>query len=274
MSANITVIREPRIYMLGRTSFDPAAIESFLSDEHTHWTRTARASEPEEVVEIAGRVCYMSFGAMQSPRQNEEYISNLIRNEHDSVLEHATWTFLLSGVSRAFTHQLVRHRVGFSFSQMSQQYHDESDAAFVLPAELLHDSDAEQAWLGALQAALDTYRTIGQALGKYRALSNGSRKEAVRAIRSAARTVLPNATETKIVVTANARALRHFLRVRGAIVGDIEMRRVAFLIYAAVSKEAPSLFQDFHVEELADGFPIITCGAARAKAIEEAGMAV
>jgi thymidylate synthase (FAD) len=273
VSETITVVRDPRIYIIGRSSSDFWAIEKFLSDEQTHWTRTLGATEAEEVVEIAGRVCYMSFGTMQSPRDNQEYIWNLIRNEHDSVLEHVAWTFLLSGISRAFSHQLVRHRVGFSFSQLSQQYHDESDAAYVLPAELTHSPDAEQAWLRAINQAVESYRTIGNALQNRKASSNGSRKEAARAVRSAARTVLPNATETKIVVTANARALRHFLKVRGAIVGDVEMRRVASLIYTALSKEAPSLFQDFHIEELSDGFPIIRHDVTGMRSVKEAGMA-
>jgi len=85
-----------------------------------------------------------------------------------------------------------------------------------------------------------------------------SKKEFKRAIRSAARSVLPNATETKIVATANARALRHFFKIRGSIPGDIEMREVAAALFNVVRTEAPSLFADFTLEKLADGSPVLT----------------
>jgi len=82
-------------------------------------------------------------------------------------------------------------------------------------------------------------------------------KEFKRAIRSAARSVLPNATETKIVVTANARALRYFFKVRGSIPGDLEMREVAAALFKSVQAEAPSLFADFSLETLSDGSPVL-----------------
>lgn len=248
-----------KIYLISRPSFDTEAFLSFLRDEDTSWRRTGDATQAEEVVEVSGRICYMSFGERQSPRGNREYIRNLIRLKHESVLEHVSWTFLLTGVSRAFTHQFVRHRAGFSFSQLSQQYHDERDAEFVEPAELRSFPEAEAAWRNAVGAAKEAYRTISEALRQLEMEPQweGLSREARRAIRSAARSVLPNATETKIVVTANARAIRHFLRVRGTIPGDLEMREVAAQLLAHLLSEAPSLFCDFSVERLDDGTPIV-----------------
>src|SRR5207302_70772 len=117
---------------------------------------------------------------------------------------------LLTGVSRAFTHQLVRHRAGFSFSQLSQQYHDESDAKFVVPFGLAENPQALEVWERVTKGTMDAYRNILKCISDLPSLD---RKEALRAIRSAARSILPNATETSIVVTANARSLRHFLAV-------------------------------------------------------------
>ena len=125
---------KPKIYLIARSRFDEEAFLPFLREEKAKWHRTAGATEPEEIVEISGRICYMSFKTKrtkQSPRSNADYIRNLIEQGHESVLEHVSWTFLLTGVSRALTHQLVRHRVGFSFSQLSQQYHEETGATFV-----------------------------------------------------------------------------------------------------------------------------------------------
>ena len=248
-----------RIHLIARPCFDVETFLSFLRDQDTSWTRSPRATEAEEIVEVSGRLCYMSFGDHQSPKQNGEYIAHLIRLGHESVLEHVSWTFLLTGVSRAFTHQLVRHRVGFAFSQLSQQYHDEAEAEFVEPRELQKFPEAQAAWRNAMLASRQAYQTIAKILGQMEREPEwrGLRKEARRAIRSAARSVLPNATETKIVVTANARALRHFLKVRGSIVGDVEMRQVAAGLLRHLAVEALSLFADFSIQRMEDGSPIV-----------------
>jgi len=107
-------------------------------------------------------------------------------------------------------------------------------------------------------AARSAYRDILTSLEHLQAQSTAAQKKEInRAIRSAARSVLPNATETKIFVTANARALRHFFRVRGAIEGDEEMRRVSAALLALLKAEAPALFADYAVDALADGSPIV-----------------
>jgi len=167
---------------------------------------------------------------------------------------------LLVGVSRAFTHQVVRHRIGFSFSQLSQQYHEETDAAFVEPAELSRSPEALEAWRHAMSAARQSYNTILDSLkdGSNGAGTDSQKKEIKRAVRSAARSVLPNATETKIIVTANGRALRHFFKVRGSIPGDAEMREVAAGMFRAVQPDAPALFSDFELTTLPDASPMLT----------------
>src|SRR5437764_12147977 len=107
----------PKVYLIGSTRFHTEVFKKFLKSEKLTWKRTRGACPAEELVEVSGRICYLSFGSAQSPRSNKQYLKNLITNEHERVLEHASWTFLLTGISRAFTHQLVRHRAGFSFSQ-------------------------------------------------------------------------------------------------------------------------------------------------------------
>jgi thymidylate synthase (FAD) len=239
-------------YLISRPAFDVGAFLTFLASEGTTWQRSPGAQEAEEIVEGAGRVCYLSFGKHQSPKTNDEYIAHLIRMEHESVLEHVSWGFLLTGVSRAFTHQLVRHRVGFAFSQLSQQYHDECEASFVEPSILATFPTVRVAWQEAISKARDAYREILQSLAVLEQ-AGSSGKEVRRAIRSAARSVLPNATETKIFVTANARALRYFFQIRGSLLGDEEMRCVSAILLDLLKREAPALFADFEVEMLADG---------------------
>ena len=117
-------------------NFNENKFFEFLNDEKLDWIRSG-GSNAEELVEVSGRICYLSFGKdKQSPRDNRKYIENLIKQGHESVLEHVNWTFVLTGISRAFSHQLVRHRVGFAYSQLSQQYHDDSGASFVVPPSI------------------------------------------------------------------------------------------------------------------------------------------
>jgi len=252
-----TFVRVPRLYLVGRPKIDNAAVSEFLSDEQTSWRRSAKQNsvDAEELVELGGRTCYMSFGDAQSPRDLRAYIRNLVNMGHDSVLEHATWTFVITGISRAFSHQLVRHRVGFSFSQLSQQYHDETNARFVIP-EILRDQALEHLWEEFVESARNAYVRLLQKLDT-NTLSEFEKRERRRALRSAARSLLPNATETKVVVTANARAIRHFLFVRGGIVGDVEMRRVCALLLEHMKREAPTIFEDFEITTLTDGSPSI-----------------
>jgi len=251
----------PRAYLLGRPEFDRSFqdfLAGFLPEEDASWHEAGTVTPAERLVEFAGRVCYMSFGSKQSNKTNTEYIQHLISNGHESVLEHAVWTIALSGISRAFSHQFVRHRVGFAFSQLSQQYHDESEARFVRPLGIDADPEAAAAWDKVMRDTQSAYRKILKGLaGAPGTAPPEVRREATRALRSAARSVLPNAAETAMIITANARALRYFFKIRGNIVGDAEMRCVAAALLELVRPEGPALFADFSVECLADGLPIV-----------------
>lgn len=250
----------PFVALISRPTFSESSygfLEAFHKPKDVKWRRDSNATEAECLVEFAGRVCYMSFGEKQSPRTNAEYIHNLIKSGHESVLEHAAWTFAICGISRAFTHQLVRHRVGFSFSQLSQQYHDESDAKFIVPAGIERLPSAKAAWDQMMQQSSIAYRRLLNELTESVAQSSELAAEKKRLVNTTARSVLPNSTETAIVMTANARSLRHFFNVRGSVVGDTEMRCVAAELLKTVRPEGPSLFRDFLVKEHSDGLPLV-----------------
>jgi thymidylate synthase (FAD) len=257
-------VEGPRIHIIARPALNMEAVQQFLADENVVWQRTPGAKEAEEIVELGGRICYMSFGAAQSPRTTSEYLHNLVEMGHESVLEHAVWTVMIAGISRSFSHQLVRHRAGFSFSQLSQQYHDETDAKFVLPEAVKNDARATEIWKAVMIGSKAAYKKILTNVDETLAASDPTLtpKERRRALRSVARSVLPNATETKVMVTANARALRHFLCVRGGIIGDPEMRRVAAALFELMVKEAPAIFDDFTIQFWSDGSPIVVSKSA------------
>ena len=253
----------PTFFLVARPTIDWNAVESFEKQEAV-WRRTSDVTDADNLVELAGRVCYLSFGTRQSPRTNAEYIANLVNRGHESVLEHASWTLILTGVSRAFTHQLVRHRVGFSYSQLSQQYHTEEEARFIEPSWIARDPDREREWRDAVLQAHKTYVAfISDEHANRSAFENLSERESLRASRSAARSLLPAATETKIVVSANARAIRHFLSERGGLDGDEEMRVVSARLLEHVRDDAPALFADFRIERMADGSPVVRRGASQ-----------
>jgi len=245
----------PRLQIVSRPNFDEAALSTFLASDDLDWQASAGASDGEDLIEVAGRLCYLSFGDRQSPKTNQQYIRHLIAHGHESVLEHATWSFVLAGVSRGFSHQLVRHRVGFAFSQLSQQYYDHGSAPSVMPAVLRRLPAAAARWHEAVTRSQQAYAELLDLLED--APDDIPPRERLRLVRSAARTVLPAATETKLLFSANARALRHFLITRGTIEGDEEMRLVAAAVLELMRQEAPSLFADFRLDELPDGLPVL-----------------
>jgi thymidylate synthase (FAD) len=192
----------------------------------------------------------MSFG--KGRKTNREYIQNLVSMKHGSVLEHATWDFIITGVSRSFTHELVRHRAGWGYSQLSQRYVDESTANFVEPAIIARDERLHTVWLNAVKTSHEAYRQLVEGLMEH--LPNIENKtERRKRVREAARSVLPNATETMIFCSANARALRHFIELRGAEGAEAEIRRVAVKLLRLMQEEAPTLFGDYEIARLGDG---------------------
>ena len=233
--------------------------QKFLHLHGFDWRPTKNTTDAEKIIEFSGRLCYLSFSPNRHTKvSTAAYIDKLIRNGHESVLEHAQWTFLVDGVTRGFSHQLVRHRVGFSFSQLSQQYHDESKATFLKPEGLERYGDLDDGWNAIETKIHDFYERVIETNSLASELSD---REKQRYIRTFARSLLPNATRTILSVTANARSLRHFLALRGALEGDIEMRLVSKLIYDMLKNEAPSVVFDFCEEVLTDGSPMIVRNA-------------
>jgi thymidylate synthase (FAD) len=167
------------------------------------------------------------------------------------VLEHANYSLLLEGVSRSLTHELVRHRAGFAYSQLSQRYVDESDARFVMPPAMIGDQALETAWIGQMSAALDSYvGMVEQLMTRYAWVDDKVHRR--KLAREAARGVLPNSIETKIVVTGNARAWRTMLELRSSESAELEIRRMAVLTLRLLQREAPAFFTDFEIYQAAD----------------------
>ena len=244
----LQVLREPTVYLIGRQTLDAEAIARFLGDHALTWQTDTQVGA-EVLAEMAGRVCYMSYG--KGRKTNAEFLGHIVDVGHGSVLEHAVWSFLITGVSRSFTHELIRHR-HFSYSQLSQRYVNESDSHYIEPDAIAEDPELHAVWAEAVNAARVAYDRLVEGLVKrYAAEPDGTLRR--KLARQAARSVLPNATETKIFVTGNARALRHFVEMRGSEFADVEIRKVALQLLAILQRESPSIFSDYRLETLPDG---------------------
>ena len=193
-------------------------------------------TDGERLAEFAGRLCYMS---QRNPanRQTRDYLENILKQGHGSVLEHANYSLLLEGVSRSLTHELVRHRAGFAYSQLSQRYVDESEAAFVVPPAIIGDPALEAAWQTQIESAQASYvALVTELMARYAWVEDRVHRR--KMAREAARGVLPNSTETKIVVTGNARAWRTMLELRSSEGAEMEIRRLAVALLRVLQTEA------------------------------------
>ena len=155
------IITEPKVYVVGRQNVDRSGIDAFLDDYGMTW-ETDTEIGGEQLVEASGRLCYVSYG--KGRKTNAEYVDNLIGQKHGSVLEHAVWNFIIAGVSRSFTHELVRHRAGWAYSQLSQRYVDESEANYVEPQVIAEDPELHALWKQTIEASHEAYVQLTEAL--------------------------------------------------------------------------------------------------------------
>ena len=185
----------------------------------------------EKLIEAAGRTCYMSFDK-KSAGSEKKFIQGLVKAGHTSVLEHAYVTFQIKGVSRAFTHQLVRHRL-CAFSQQSQRYVNEKNFSYVTPEKIQKNSEAKKIYDNFLENVRDVYKEL----------------QTLNIPNEDARYVLPNAVCSEIVFSTNFRELRHIFEVRGSKRAQWEIREICIEMLKIMKEKAPSVFGDLIINE-------------------------
>lgn len=195
--------------------------------------------DAEKLIEAAGRTCY-DTGDRAGADSAARFIRMLIRRGHLSVLEHAAATFRIRGASRALTHQLVRHRLA-SYSQRSQRYVGEAGFPYVTPPSVTGNDEAHRAFDDAVENARAAYEKL---------MGMGVPRED-------ARFVLPNATATEIIMTANFREWRHVLALRGHAAAQWEIRRLAIAILRELKREAPATFADFEIDDAKETINVV-----------------
>lgn len=232
----MTGIATPEVTLLAHTWL--AAAGGGKADLERWMGEQPGTSDAETLTEFAGRACYQSFHRPNpATATTADYLTRtLFEQGHWSIAEHATATFYITGVSRAFTHELIRHR-HLSYSQLSQRFVDEADANIVVPPALRGNKWQAAELEDEMERAVDTYKDVVNTLEGGEGLP---RKQA----REAARAVLPNMTETRIVVTGNLRAWHEVVERRTAPDADAEMQEVMGMVRDQLTTIAPTIFPE------------------------------
>jgi len=267
-------LREPGVVMIARPHVDISGLDTFLAGfdaslKYPVYLDDATDLAPAELLcKVAGQACYMSFGPGRTTNANaKSYFdgkpgnpeSGIKGQKHGSVLEHANYSFLNYGISRSLTHELVRHRAGCAYSQLSQRYVGGKMLRFVERPEYVGDPFLNDVFLRRIDRAASEYEGVTghlaqiQARGGRGILSAEAKTELRKKVRQAARSLLPNETETVVVMTGNVRAWRHVLEMRASAHAETEIRAWAVRVYRCLVQESPLLFGDYELVRLPDG---------------------
>lgn len=282
------ILKSPKVYLIARPQIVSEGLSDFLKDQNLSWpTPVEGVKDAERLVEVAGRCCYMSFGKKAGSKTNVKYIQNLLgRNDdgtfkpgpaHGSVCEHPCWSFLIVGAGRGFSHEQVRHRTGWAYSQLSTRYCDFEreeeegtwEPGFCIPAlGQLHDVTAsifaeqlersQQAYVELLYHIEDDLKNNQAFMDSLASYDEKERSRMLRkAARGAARDILPIATEAIMVMSANARAIWNCIVLRANEHAEAVIRDVYVQIAKIMEVEMPALFTGIGYEKCWDGSDVV-----------------
>jgi thymidylate synthase (FAD) len=250
-------LKSPGFSILAVPSFTPDAMRGFLEGFDVDWDvddylndqhdENGAIPDGANLAMTAGQLCYMSFGAARTRRKDaKSYFDKTVRiGGHGSIIEHCNYTVLFWGVDRAFTHELVRHRAGMAYSQLSQRYVSGKLLRFVERAEFQDDVALHDEFERRIDVARKEYDYLAQELRRTINVEGLSKTEARKAVNQAARNCLPNETEAPILATGNARSWRHIIHMRASKHADTPIRRAIYQLGCALIDLEPHIFGDF-----------------------------
>lgn len=263
--SDVPYLVHPGIVVLSQPNTVLAGLQGFLEGfdrklGFSDYTRDKTVlQDGTELCKVAGQLCYMSFGPKRTKNVDAiRYFDNIKSSKHGSVLEHANYTLLVYGISRSVTHELIRHRAGMAYSQLSQRYVSGKMLRFVERPEYANDEILHQQFLERITQVSREYNALADRLLEMQrsgveVLDAEVKTDLRKKVQQAARSVLPNETEAPIVVTGNARAWRHFIEMRGSEHAEIEMRELAIRVFLCLRQCDEILFDDYRIEQLKDG---------------------
>lgn len=244
---------KPQTFLIAETRINPEGQKAFLEFLNVPNWKTDAASEAEELIETAGKLCYMSFSTdlnknltKVGARNNFDYIQDgLIGTGHGSVIEHATVTFAIMNISRVVTHELVRHRAGAAYSQLSGRYVRLDEISMAdWPSCISNDEFATDLMTRAVMGT-ESYM---KDLAKHFDLDNTTNFALKKEVTSAIRRIIGNGQSNHIIATFNHRAIRHIINMRSSFHAEEEIRRVAEQMWDLVSEKYPAIYADGEVE--------------------------
>lgn len=248
---------EPEVYLIAETKIDTNQLNQMLASlgksialEWLSKTQVSSKSDGELLTEVAGRVCYKSFGLGLNPnitkiRQNsQDYIDNTLAKGDGSIFEHATCTFAFLNISRIATHELVRHRVGVAISQESLRYVRPTELHIWLPPDL---QDKKAKIKSVVEDIENNYRDLERSYD-WEHINFDFKKR----VTSALRRILPDGTATSIIWTANHRTIRHVITMRTAQSAEVEIRFLFDKVARLMKQKFPLIYRDFEYTELDD----------------------
>jgi len=247
----------PKVFLVGESRVNVAGVESLLSHLGVPEWVTDAPTDIEALTEIYGRACYKSFGTTLNPNitrvrsSNESYLSNIIAKGDGSVLEHGVVNFFFCDVSRVFTHELVRHRVGTAMSQESLRYVRLTDLNFYAPLCIQENEEAMSLFVKTFEELSELQKEMADIFDLDHLDSFQEKKE----ITSAMRRLAPIGLSTNIGWTTNMRTLRHVIEMRTDPSAEEELRLVFSQVADIAIKSWPNLFKDY-TSEIVDGFPV------------------
>ena len=258
-------LKKPGVVMLARPRTNVAGLEGFLEGFDPALGFPDYLNDPtdlpdsSQLCKTAGQLCYASFGPRRTTNENAAtYFERLTSAGHGSVLEHANFSFLLYGISRSVTHELVRHRAGAGFSQISQRYVSGAVLRFVERPEYQEDPELHRLFEDRADRATAEYEMMAEELldrqeGGAAMLSADYKTDARKKVQQTARSLLPNETEAPMVFTGNVRALRHIIEMRADAHAESEIRALALRLFLCLHRTDPILFGDYELSTLPDG---------------------
>lgn len=255
--AGVALLSKPDVNVEGLArfleGFDPKLGFTAYLEDPTPLTPAA------QLLKTAGQTCYSSFGPRRTANDNaKRYFDNLASSGHGSVFEHAYFSFFIYGVSRSNTHEVVRHRAGTAFSQLSQRFVSGTVLRFVERLEYqdvpsLHKRFEERIDQFAQEYSEVTDELLSLQTEGHPKLSAEAKTDLRKKVQQAARSVLPNETETTMVLTANVRSWRHMIEMRTDPHAESEIRDLYFRVFLILSRLEPILFGDYSIESYPDG---------------------
>jgi thymidylate synthase (FAD) len=262
-------LKTPGVHLIARPDTNLNSVASFLAGFDSDLNFGDYLNDPTKIdagaqlMKFAGQACYASFGMKRTKNDDAgKYFEHIKQSGHGSVFEHANYSLFVYGISRSLSHELVRHRAGVGVSQLSQRYVSGAVLRFVERPEYQNDEKLHARFLDRIDASAEEYEFVAERLLQRQtegeqSLTAERKTDLRKKVQQTARSVLPNETETFVVLTGNGRAWRHMCEMRAHEAAETEIRTLFVRAFQCLKSASPILFADYDIIQLKDGTPAL-----------------